>query len=226
VIWARFSEFLVRAAFWLVARGLFRIRVVGQEHLPSTGSALLVANHVTFLDGFIIGWCVRRVPRFLVWKPYYLLKRINWALRLAQAIPLGTGPHDVAKSVRDARRELEQGHLVCIFAEGFITRTGNLLPFKRGLETIAQGLDVSIIPVHLDGLWGSVFSFERGGFFWKLPRQMRHPVTVSFGVAMPAFSTANEVQQTIQQLAAEAVAQAPALLSRQAIHGKRGVPVE
>ena len=56
MIWARLSEFLVRAAFWLVARGLFRIRVVGQEHLPSTGSALLVANHVTFLDGFIIGW--------------------------------------------------------------------------------------------------------------------------------------------------------------------------
>ncbi len=84
-----------------------------------------------------------------------------------------------------------------------MTRTGKLLPFKRGLEKIVEGLDVRIIPVHLEGLWGSIFSFEGGRFFWKWPRQMPHPVTISFGKPMAASSTANDVRQAIQDLAAE-----------------------
>ena len=89
------------------------------------------------------------------------------------------GPRDVVESIRAARKELADGHVVCIFAEGAISRTGNLLPFKRGLEKIVDGLDVPIIPVHLDRLWGSIFSFERGKFFWKWPKRIPYPVTVS-----------------------------------------------
>ena len=90
-------------------------------------------------------------------------------------------PRDVVASIRRARRSLQAGHVVCIFAEGAISRTGNLLPFKRGLERIVEGLDVPIIPVHLDRLWGSIFSFEGGRFFWKWPKRIPYPVTVSFG---------------------------------------------
>jgi acyl-[acyl-carrier-protein]-phospholipid O-acyltransferase/long-chain-fatty-acid--[acyl-carrier-protein] ligase len=198
----RIAECLVRSAFWLVTRGLFRVRIAGNENIPCGGAALLVANHVTFLDGFIIGFCVRPVVRFLVWRPYYRLWLTNWALRLARAIPVGSGPHDLADSMRRAHHELEQGQIVCIFPEGFITRTGSLLPFKRGLEKIMRGLNVPIIPIYLDGLWGSVFSFEGGRAFWKWPRHLRRPATVFFGAPMPASSTANEVRQAIQELGA------------------------
>jgi acyl-[acyl-carrier-protein]-phospholipid O-acyltransferase/long-chain-fatty-acid--[acyl-carrier-protein] ligase len=196
----RFTELVVRFAYWLVTRGLFRIRVVGYENIPCRGPALLVANHVTFLDGFIIGFFVRRVVRFLVFRPYYRLRLLNWGLRLARAIPVGTGPHDLVNCIRRARHELEQGEMVCIFPEGFITRTGNLLPFKRGLEKIMHGLDVPIIPIYLDGLWGSMFSFEGGRAFWKWPRHLLHPGTVCFGAPMPPSSAANEVRQAIREL--------------------------
>lgn len=196
----RLAELLVRFAYRLVARGLFRIRVVGDHNIPHRGPALLVANHVTFLDGFIIGFLVRPVVRFLVWRPYCRLRLLNWGLRLAGAIPVGTGPHDQADCLRRARDELGRGEMVCIFPEGFVTRTGHLLPFKRGLEKIMCGLNAPIIPIRLDGLWGSIFSFEGGRFLWKWPRHLRHPATVSFGAPMPASSSANAVQQAIQEL--------------------------
>ena len=107
---------------------------------------------------------------------------------------------EMVESIRAARRELEAGHVVCIFAEGAISRTGNMLPFKRGMEKIVEGLDVPVIPVHLDRLWGSIFSFERGRFFWKWPKRIPYPVTVSFGAPMPATTTAHEVRQAIQEL--------------------------
>jgi acyl-[acyl-carrier-protein]-phospholipid O-acyltransferase/long-chain-fatty-acid--[acyl-carrier-protein] ligase len=94
--------------------------------------------------------------------------------------------------------------MVCIFAEGAISRTGNLLPFRRGLEKIVDGLDVPVIPVHLDRLWGSIFSFERGRFLWKWPKRIPYPVTVSFGTPMPASSSAHDVRQAIQELASDA----------------------
>ena len=136
---------------------------------------------MSHVDGFLIGACVQRFIRFMVWKPYYEMKAFHWFLRRTNAIPVGTGsPRDMVESIRAARRELAAGHVVCIFAEGAISRTGNMLPFKRGMEKIVDGTDVPIIPVHLDRLWGSIFSFDGGKFFWKWPTRIPYPVTVSF----------------------------------------------
>src|SRR5262249_27367723 len=110
---------------------------------------------------------------------------------------------DAVESIRSARRELLAGHMVCIFAEGAISRTGNMLPFKRGLEKIVDGADVPVIPVHLDRLWGSIFSFERGRFFWKWPKRIPYPVTVSFGRPMQA-PHAQQVRQAILELGSNA----------------------
>jgi acyl-[acyl-carrier-protein]-phospholipid O-acyltransferase / long-chain-fatty-acid--[acyl-carrier-protein] ligase len=200
MIRARLSDFLVSTAFRLVARPLFRIGIRGREHIPSRGPALLVSNHLTHLDAFLIGSCLKPVVRFLVWKPYYDLKLLTWGLRLARAIPIWTGPHSAARGIERARRELERGHILCVFAEGSISRTGELLPFKRGVEAIARNLEVPVIPVHLDGLWESVFSYEGGRFFWKRPRLLRHPVVISFGAPMPASSPAHEVRRAVEQL--------------------------
>jgi len=198
-------EFLVRFVLWMVTHTIYKIRIVGQENVPFRGPALLVANHVTHLDGFVIGACIQRFVRFMVWKPYYDMKALNWFFRFGKAIPVGTaGPRDVVASIRAAREQLMGGHVVCIFAEGAISRTGNLLPFKRGMEKIVDGLDIPVIPVHLDRLWGSVFSFEGGKFFWKSPKRIPYPVTVSFGAPMQAPS-AHQVRQAIGELASDAV---------------------
>jgi acyl-[acyl-carrier-protein]-phospholipid O-acyltransferase/long-chain-fatty-acid--[acyl-carrier-protein] ligase len=197
-------DFLVRFLLWITTHTVFRIRIVGQENVPFRGPALLVANHMSHVDGFLIGACVQRFIRFMVWRPYYELKPLNWFFRLTKAIPVGTGgPRDMVESIRKARKELADGHVVCIFAEGAISRTGNLLPFKRGLEKIVDGIEVPVIPVHLDRLWGSIFSFERGKFFWKWPKRIPYPVTVSFGQPIPASSTAHEVRQAILELASD-----------------------
>jgi len=81
------------------------------------------------------------------------------------------GPRAMVAAIQAARKEIEAGHTVCIFAEGSVTRTGNLLPFKRGMEKIVDGLAIPVIPVHLDRVWGSIFSFAGGQFFGKTPRQ-------------------------------------------------------
>ncbi|HEY2017334.1 MAG TPA: AMP-binding protein, partial [Bryobacteraceae bacterium] len=200
-------DFFVRFILWLFTHSLFRIRIVGPENVPFRGPALLVSNHISHVDGFLIGACIQRFVRFMIWKPYYEIKGVNWLLRLGKSIPVGTAHRrDVVESIRAARHELETGHVVCIFAEGAISRTGNMLPFKRGMEKIVEGLQVPIIPVHLDRMWGSIFSFERGKFFWKWPRHIPYPVTVSFGAPMPSTSSSQEVRQAIQELSSEAVA--------------------
>ena len=200
-------DYLVRFVLWLLTHSFFRIRINGQENVPFHGPALLVANHMSHVDGLLVGACVQRFIRFMVWKPFFEMRAFHWLLRRANAIPVGTGgPRDMVESIRAARRELAAGHMVCIFAEGAISRTGNMLPFKRGMEKIVEGSGVPIIPVHLDRLWGSIFSFSGGKFFWKWPARIPYPVTVSFGAPLPSNSSAQTVRQAIQELGADATA--------------------
>ena len=125
---------------------------------------------------------------------------------MMRAIPISSElhPREMIASLKVASDALRDDEIVCIFAEGQITRTGQLLPFRRGLERIMKGLDVPIVPVNLDGVWGSIFSFERGRFLWKMPRHIPYPVTVSFGQPMPPNSSAIEVRAAVQELHAYA----------------------
>ena len=88
-----------------------------------------------------------------------------------------------------AAERIREGEVVCIFAEGQITRIGQLLPFRRGLELIMKDVEAPVVPVCLDGVWGSIFSFERGRFFGKLPRSIPYPVTVSYGEPISAIKS-------------------------------------
>ena len=196
-------EFLVRFVLWLLTHTLYRIRIIGQENVPSRGGALLVCNHLSHVDGALVGSCMQRFVRFLVWKPYYEHWAVNPLLRMLHAIPVGAGREGLA-AVDEARKQLEAGHVVCIFAEGAISRTGNLLPFKRGLERIVEGLDVPVIPVYLDRVWGSVFSFERGKFLWKVPKRIPYPVTVAFGSPLPSTTSAAAVRIALTTVGARA----------------------
>ena len=195
-------EFLVRFTLWSFTHTIYRIRIVGQEHVPFRGPALLVCNHLSHVDGALVGSCVQRFIRFLVYRPYYEHWALHRLLKLMKAIPIGPGREALA-SLEQARRELQNGHVVCIFAEGSISRTGNLLPFKRGFERIVDALDVPIIPVYLDRVWGSIFSFKGGRFFWKWPVRVPYPVTVAFGAPMPSTTSAAEARLAMMELGAQ-----------------------
>jgi acyl-[acyl-carrier-protein]-phospholipid O-acyltransferase/long-chain-fatty-acid--[acyl-carrier-protein] ligase len=198
-------DFLVRLILWLITNTIYRVRVAGAENIPKTG-ALLVANHVSWVDFLLINAACDRMIRFLMFRPYYEWKPLNWLVRRMHAIPVAAGDplEKREESLAIARTEIAAGHAVCIFAEGGITRTGNLLKFKRGLEFIAAGADCPIVPVWLDGVWGSIFSFEGQRFFLKRPRHLFAPVTVLFGKPLPSTSHASEVRQRLQELSVEA----------------------
>ncbi len=196
-------EFLVRFSLWLLTHTIYRIRIVGQEHVPTRGPALLVCNHLSHVDGFLVGACVQRFIRFMVYRPIYEHWLLHRPLKWMNAIPVAAGREGLA-SLDRARQELANGHVVCIFVEGAISRTGNLLPFKRGFERIASGLDVPIIPVYLDQVWGSIFSFKGGRFFWKRPVRIPYPVTVAFGKPLPSSTTAAEARLAMMELGSDA----------------------
>ena len=198
-------EFMIRFILWLVTHTIYRIRITGQRNVPSRGPALLVCNHLSHVDGALVGACIQRFVRFLVYKPYYQHWAVNPLLRRLHAIPVGEGRQALA-AIDAARKELAAGHVVCIFAEGAISRTGNVLPFKRGLERIVEGLDVPIVPVYLDRVWGSIFSFKDGRFFWKWPARVPYPVTVAFGDPLPATTSAAEVRLALLSVGATATA--------------------
>ena len=105
---------------------------------------------------------------------------------------------------------------MCIFAEGGLTRTGFLLPFQRGFEQIVKRSPAPIIPICLDHVWGSIFSYQRRKFFWKWPKQIPYPVYVSFGEGLPATATPFEVRQAIQKLSADSAIRRAA--SRRPVH--------
>ncbi|MFM2126120.1 MAG: hypothetical protein RL328_2571, partial [Acidobacteriota bacterium] len=198
---------LVRLGVRAMMRALYRIRVFGAENVPKTGPALIISNHLSLMDGFLVGWGARhRKVRFMIYRPYYEHSLWGRFLRPLGAIPIGTsGPRDLAGALKAARKELEAGHVVCIFAEGSVSRTGHMLPFKRGMEKVLDGLEVPIIPTNLDRVWGGLFSFQGGGFGgW--PSKWPWPVTVRFGKALPPTTPAPVVRQVVAELATESFA--------------------
>ncbi len=199
-------EALVRFGLWLLTRTVYRVRVVGRENVPERGGALFVCNHVSFVDAlFLIASTDRRV-RFMLFAGIYELPYVKPFARILGAIPISSTqrPRDLLKSLETAGEAIRAGDVVCIFAEGQITRIGQLLPFRRGMEQIMKNVEAPIVPVALDGVWGSIFSFEKRRFVWKWPRRIPYPVTVSFGPAMPPRATAAEVRQAVQELLASA----------------------
>ncbi|HEY7715556.1 MAG TPA: acyl-[ACP]--phospholipid O-acyltransferase [Candidatus Binatia bacterium] len=200
-------DVFVRFVLWLITHSVYRIRVIGREHIPLHGPALLVSNHVSFIDAFMIGASLPRFVHFMLHRDFYDNRWLNWLYRLMHAIPISaTNRRDIVHALQAARSELTKGNVVCIFAEGGITRTGRIQPFKRGFKKMVEGTEVPVIPVHLDQLWGSIFSFEGGRFFWKWPKQVACPVTVSFGPPLPAHSPVHEVRKAVLELESNAFA--------------------
>lgn len=199
-------ELAIRTVCWVLAHTVYRMDIRGRRNIPATGPALLVCNHVSFIDALLLFTAQRRTVRFIIWAPFLHVPVLRLLLRLARVIPIDSkaGPRAIIQSLRLASEALEKGELVCIFAEGGITRTGFLLPFHRGFEQILKKSPVPVVPVCLDHVWGSIFSYRGGRFLWKWPQKLPYPVSVAFGEPLPPTAKAVEVRQAIQKLSADA----------------------
>ncbi len=199
-------EWFARLLLFFITRTVYRVQVVGRDNFPEKTGALLVCNHMSFVDAALLIAATDRPIRFLMFQGIYDHPLIKPFARMTRAIPISSEQHprEMIRSLQTASDALRNDEIVCIFAEGQITRTGQLLPFRRGLERIMKNVDKPIVPVNLDGVWGSIFSFERGRFLWKMPKRIPYRVTVSFGKPMAPTSTAIQVRGAVQELHANA----------------------
>ena len=197
-----FPDAVIRLLLAILTNTLYRVRVIGEANLPQFGGALLVPNHVSFVDGLLLMASTDRPIRFVVDAGYATHPLFAWLMTTMKAIPIssGAGPRDILIALRLAGQALDEGELVCIFPEGQITRTGTLLPFRRGFERIVKGRRAPVIPVHLDRVWGSIFSFTRGRFVSKWPERIPYPVTVSIGLPQPSTTPAYELRRLVCEL--------------------------
>jgi acyl-[acyl-carrier-protein]-phospholipid O-acyltransferase / long-chain-fatty-acid--[acyl-carrier-protein] ligase len=199
---------MLRLLLWIATHTLYRLDIVGRETVPAKGGALLVPNHVSMADAVFLIASLDRPIRFLMFKGSYEHPLVKPFAKILGVIPIASdqGPREMIHSLREATQALQNGEVVCIFPEGQMTRIGLLLPFRRGMERIMKGVEAPIIPVNLDGVWGSVFSFAGGRFLWKLPRHLPYPVRVTFGQPLPPTATSTEARRAVQDLSAEAFA--------------------
>jgi acyl-[acyl-carrier-protein]-phospholipid O-acyltransferase/long-chain-fatty-acid--[acyl-carrier-protein] ligase len=166
-----------------VVRLVYRVDAHGAERLPA-GGMLLVPNHITWIDALVLQVACPRPVRFMVEERIYRARALNWIFEMFDAIPIST--RHAKDAIRAAAERVQAGDIVCIFPEGQLTRSGTLLRLQRGFELIARQAGAPVVPVWMDQLWGSVFSFHGGKYFKKWPRRVPYPVTVAFGEAIPA----------------------------------------
>ena len=198
-------DFLVRLLMVLLTRVVYRVRMHGVENVPAQGPALIIANHVSWIDPFVLLATQQRRIRFIMDREIYGMRWFNWLFRLGQLIPISAKdpPKKIVEALRQGRKALDEGYLVCIFAEGAVTRTGMMGRFRAGFEKIARGTQHPIIPAYLGGLWGSIFSHYYGKLLSTWPRRLPRPVSVRFGAPLGPEATSLEIRRAIEELSVD-----------------------
>jgi acyl-[acyl-carrier-protein]-phospholipid O-acyltransferase / long-chain-fatty-acid--[acyl-carrier-protein] ligase len=157
---------------------LYRVTTLGTDNLPE-GGFLLLPNHISWIDAIVLQLASPRPIRYIIDQEFYYKPALHPFLKVLRCIPIDT--HHSHSAVRAAAKSIRDGEIVCLFPEGELERAGTLLRLRRGYEVIARHTNANVIPVWLDQLWGSIFSFQGGKFFSKWPRRIPYPVTVAFG---------------------------------------------
>ncbi|MBV8815704.1 MAG: AMP-binding protein [Verrucomicrobia bacterium] len=167
-----------RSVASILARCVYRIKRFGLENLPE-GGFLLLPNHMSYVDAVALQLACPRPIRFVVHESIYQIKWLNPIFKLVKAIPISS--LRAKEAIRTATDRIKAGEVVCIFPEGELSRTGVLIKLRKGFELVARLAEAPVVPVWLDGLWSSIFSFERGRYFFKWPRRVPQLVTIAFG---------------------------------------------
>lgn len=198
-------DFLLRFIALVAMRLFYRLRIIGAENLPIEGPALLIPNHVTWVDALLLTATNQRRIRFVMERRIYDTPLLRGLFRLLGVIPVSSedGKKGLLEFMKQARAALDEGYMVCIFAEGALTRNGMLREFRGGFERIVKGTDYPIIPVYIGGAWGSILSYAHGRLLSCLPAFSPYPMTILFGTPMPATSTAMEVRQAVMELSCD-----------------------
>src|SRR5712692_4243937 len=161
-----------------LVRCLYRVTALGVKHLPQ-GGFLLLPNHITWVDAIVLQVACPRPIRYIIDQEFYRKPILQPFVRLVRCIPIDT--RHSRSAVRAATEKIAEGEIVCLFPEGQLERAGTLLRLQRGYELIAHHANAPVVPVWLDRLWGSIFSFQGGRFFTKWPKEIPYRVTVAFG---------------------------------------------
>jgi 1-acyl-sn-glycerol-3-phosphate acyltransferase len=186
-IYSLLPEFLMRFLAWLLITVVYRIRPTGTEHIPTEGPAVIVCNHVSYMDPVILGGSVQRPLRFVMYYRIFEIPVLKSFFRNAKAIPIAPAREDEALMNEAFERidaELAAGNLVCIFPEGGLSPDGEVQRFRTGIERIIERRPVPVVPVALCRLWGSWFSRRRSGGLRLLPGRLFARVPVHFGRAV------------------------------------------
>lgn len=196
-------EFLLRFYAWCIAHIMYRMKIRGHENIPTTGPAVLVCNHVTFVDWLIIAAGVRRPLRFVIDHSFYV-GFLRTLLNQGKVIPIASAkenPEILAQAFERMKKELEDGELVCIFPEGRLTGDGNMNYFRPGIERLISETPVPVVPMALRNVWGSYFSRKGGAAIKKLPRRFWSAISLEIGKPVPPEQvTAAGLQILVQEL--------------------------
>lgn len=176
------SDF-VRVIGLMLLRLFYHIRTSGRKNLPASGGALLLPNHITWGDAFFLTAACPRPVRFIMEEGFMGKRAIGVFCQLFDTVPISSAKP--REALRAAAESLKEGHLVCIFPEGQLSRTGTLRELKRGFELIARQAGCPLVPMWNDGAWGSILSFEGNRFFRKVPRHLRYGLSIAFGTPIP-----------------------------------------
>ena len=197
----------LRLLVWAVLATLYKIRINGAEKIPTEGSAVVVGNHSSWLDGTIMLVLVPRIPRTLAWSGNFSGKFLESFAKWCGVILMGSGPKSIKRGLAECRGVLKSGEILGIFPEGGISRDCQVRTFKPGLKMILKKADpeTPIYPVYFDQIWGSNFSYVGGKIFRRWPFPLRRPLSVHIGDPIPSDSSMIEIRQAVQELGAKAM---------------------
>ncbi|MFO1423943.1 MAG: MFS transporter [Candidatus Competibacteraceae bacterium] len=182
-------EFLMRFIVWMLVNVVYRLKTRGLEHIPAEGPAVVVCNHVSYMDALVVIGCCRRPIRFVMDHQIFKIPVLNFVFRTAGTIPIAPArenPEILERAYDRVARYLEEGEVVGIFPEGRLTADGEIGPFKAGIEQIIQRTPAPVVPMALRGLWGSFFSRRYGKAMSHFPRRFWSRIELAVGEPVPA----------------------------------------
>ena len=203
-IYSLLPEFLMRFLAWILINVFYRIRPTGLDNVPAKGPAIVVCNHVSYMDPILLAGSIKRPMRFVMYYRIFQIPLLRFFFEHLGAIPIAGAMENeqlMNEAFERVDEELEAGNIVCIFPEGGITHDGEIQRFRPGIEKIIARRQVPVVPVALGRLWGSWFSRRKGGGIRKVPGRLFSRVPISVGDAVPALDvTAARLELLVRTL--------------------------